>query len=443
MATSQLTLISPGNLVVPLSAVVDILDGQISTAALNALVLTLSGTQSREVRPGDLISSKLINEMLRDIGELNRRLLLLETAAPSTDEKVQIIEPGPTKALRIGDPLIIRGRGLSANSMITIAGQPVGGAESSKNDTQLTVRSIPPLDIQGGLPAAGKSVLLQVSNESGSDSTSFVLKPYQLSKPIGNMTIAISGKPAPGTQFKAKGSYIYTFRVRSDTRPDWKFDITPKISAANWTAVASRSDIFLPAAVDNKPTIAEFTVTVTIPDGANAGDVGELSVALAAIGAEDFSWRSTPVEKIVVDSTSAPLQKLNLGLSDATAGDAEVRKRADNSRYAVIGPGQGQGGIGQIQFDVTRVNGALDPGDYQVDLAKLKAFTGDSVSQKWTASIPGSPTGKVTLAGTADPLLVLVTVQPGAPKAQLQLVLTYLADSKTFGSGSFDVEIQT
>lgn len=440
---SALRLVKPGEMVVSLSDILDKLGNKITAEEKELLLIAMLSQRREKVQPGDLITTDLINQILIDISELNRKLLLLEGTQPPAKKNVHIVDPSPTTTLRIGDPLVIRGQGLLIDSLVTIEDQPLGGALGTPDGSTLTFQAIPPLDIQGGLPTGGKNVTLTVSNRLGGYSTAFVLQPILLSKPIGSMVIALSQKPITGTKFVAGGSYIYKFKITADTKPDLNFRVAVGIGAANWSAVPTQTELFIPAAKDaGTPTVAELSVTITIWDKAQAGDVGKLFIQLTAIEDSSFIWRSTPDEEIKVDATAAPIRKLNLALAKTTAGSAAIRTNADNSLTALIGLAGGGGGTGELQFIVTRIDGAMEPGDYQVNLAKLAALIGDSSPAKWQASIPGAPDGRVNLSGPAQPLRVSVTSQQGAPKAKLQIELTSIKDAMISGADNFNVEIR-
>ncbi len=441
--TDALRLVKPGEMVVSLTDILDKLGNKITADERDQLLIAMLSPRREKVQPGDLITTDLVNQILLDISELNRKLLLLQAAQPPAKKGVLIVEPTPTTTLRIGDPLIIRGQGLLVDSLVMIEDQPLGGAFGSPDDSTLTFRAIPPLDIQGGLPTGGKSVALAVSNKLGGYSTTFVLKPILLSKPIGSMVIAVSQKPATGTKFVAGGSYTYKFKITADTKPDLNFRVAVGIGAANWSAVPAQTELFIPAAKDaGTPTVAELSVTVTIWDQAQSSDVGKLYVQLTAIEDSSFIWRSMPDEEIKVDATAVPISKLNLALSKTSAGNAAIRTNPDNSLTALIGPAGGGGGNGELQFIVTRIDGALEPGDYQVNMTKLVAFIGDGTPAKWQATIPSAPDGKVNLSGSAQPLKVSVTGQPGAPNAKLQIELTSISNPSISGADNFNVEIR-
>src|SRR5207302_6774678 len=60
MVQSTTTSANPDNIVVPLSAIIDQLQGKLSSADINALLYAIVAKKKNEVRPGDLISAELM-----------------------------------------------------------------------------------------------------------------------------------------------------------------------------------------------------------------------------------------------------------------------------------------------------------------------------------------------------------------------------------------------
>jgi hypothetical protein len=89
MAT--ITTVNPGNLVVPLSAIIDHLQGKLTSAELNALLLAVVGDRRNEVRPGDLITADLINQILRDLEDLNARLAAVQGGGATTGNSAAVV----------------------------------------------------------------------------------------------------------------------------------------------------------------------------------------------------------------------------------------------------------------------------------------------------------------------------------------------------------------
>src|SRR5712691_747494 len=97
MAQSTITSATPGNMVVPLSAIIDQLQGKLSAADLNALLLAVVAQKRNEVRPSDL-------------ADLQGRVAALEGATgPAGPLNISKVLP-PT--LRMGEELKVFGSGL-------------------------------------------------------------------------------------------------------------------------------------------------------------------------------------------------------------------------------------------------------------------------------------------------------------------------------------------
>lgn len=427
-----------GNLVVPLAAIIERLQGKLTEAEIQAVLTAVLGGLPTQVNPGELITAQQMNRVLFELADHRLRLARLEAGKPSTAKRVQISAPEPTDIYRIGEPLIIRGEGLLSDSLIMIGNTAIAGAFGSPDDTSLTIKTIPALDISGGLPSGGKTVTLSVSNELGGDTTQFILKPFVQTTPIGSLIIAPAGAPSASTIYQANGNYTFKFRVTADTKPDIRFLVSAQTGQSTWTAQPSQSVLFVPAAQSaGSPTIAEFSVTVAISGTAQSGDTGNLFVTLTAEGAAAFQWRSTPDIVITVGNAPDQVAPLNIALSLSTAGQAAIRTNSDGSRTALIGPQGDTGGTGVLRFAITRVDGsALPAGDYQVDLTKWK-----NLPTGWTAAVDGSTDGSINLSGSGQTVPISVTVSATAQRTTLLTVaLSRVGDSSLLGEGSFAME---
>src|SRR5437588_12935874 len=104
MVQSTTTSANPGNIVVPLSAIIDQLQGKLSSADINALLYAIVAKKKNEVRPGDLISAELMNQILHDLGDLELRVSQLEGAAVGTGQVV-IDQPQLGETVQVGQEL--------------------------------------------------------------------------------------------------------------------------------------------------------------------------------------------------------------------------------------------------------------------------------------------------------------------------------------------------
>src|SRR5262245_40342437 len=71
------TVVNPGNIVVPLSAILDQLRGRLSSVELDALLAAIIARRKAEVHPGDLITAELMNQILQDLAALNEQVAAL------------------------------------------------------------------------------------------------------------------------------------------------------------------------------------------------------------------------------------------------------------------------------------------------------------------------------------------------------------------------------
>lgn len=435
-----ITVANPGNLVVPLSTIIDQLRGKLTAAEIEALLLAIVGGRRQQVQPGDLITADLFNQILADIADLNLRVAALQAAQPGQGQGVLIFSPTVSTVLRVGDPLVIQGQNLLSSSIVLIENTSVAGVAGSSNNTRLTVARIPPIDVPGGLPAAGRQVRLTVSNTAGQAEAAFVLRPAELSRPIGSIIVAQSSGPTQGTTFEAGRSYTYGFLITADTRPDTTFQVTTSTGAPGWTATPSQSEMLIQAAPDAQtPTVRTLSVTVTIPPGAQDGDTGRLRVTLTAATDPTFTWSSAEIP-ITVNDQAGQTRELNLVLTTVTAGQAAIRTNPDNSRTPLIGAAGGGGGTGQVNLTVTRVDGGDVDGDYDVNLARLGALEGDLSPPRWQASLAATSGSRVTLAGSSGSLGIELTAASDAQNATLVVELTHSADPTVSGLLELPVE---
>ena len=78
------TVVNPGNIVVPLSAILDQLRGRLSSVELDALLAAIIERRKAEVHPGDLITAELMNQILQDLAALNEQVAALTGGGTGT-----------------------------------------------------------------------------------------------------------------------------------------------------------------------------------------------------------------------------------------------------------------------------------------------------------------------------------------------------------------------
>lgn len=122
---------------------------------------------SMQVRPGDIITSNFINDLLLSIDELRDRVAKLESEGPAGSQ-VRINSFDPPTQVAVGQPLTILGSNfdpITANNQINVGGKPVTQFRVGSTSTELRF-VVPDVD---AVPAEGKNVTVSVTNSQGSD----------------------------------------------------------------------------------------------------------------------------------------------------------------------------------------------------------------------------------------------------------------------------------
>lgn len=421
----------PGDMVVPLSQIVDLLKSKLSQSEIDALLNSLFSGVPKQVRPGDLIPAELMNQIFAELANLETRVAKLEVTTPvtGTGMGVFILEPNTNTVLRIGDSLTIKGINLLKDSIVKIDETTMIGLEGSLDNMTLVLKSIPPID---NIVGEGRTVTLLVSNSAGSNTAQFTLKPRELTVPIGTVLVAQTGGPIPAplnNTYKANTRYTFIFTITSDTRPDETFSLNPSMDNA-WAAevidpltdkAITPSEILIEAAKNaTTPTVKKVYVAVTIPGTAQSGDTGNLTLLVQSKRNQTIQKTTAPPIAITVEGAVQVPKNMSISLLN-TAGDAGMRDNGDGTKTALIVVDSSTGG--ELEFEVN----VPTTGQYKIDTAKLSTFLDDQAPAKWSASVPGALNGVVTLNSPKGSFKILVKATTGAKAAQMILDLSSTA----------------
>lgn len=83
---------NPGNIVIPLSTILDQLKGKLSSSEIDALLSAILSQKKTEVRPGDLITVELMNQILNDLANLNQRVAQLEGGVSTGYRNIHLMD---------------------------------------------------------------------------------------------------------------------------------------------------------------------------------------------------------------------------------------------------------------------------------------------------------------------------------------------------------------
>ena len=238
-----------------------------------------------DVKPGDLITSEVFNKLLVGLSDLDDRVTALEGAVPSGGPVVitQVVPAGP---VRMGDELRLIGRsfGIPGLNSVNINNTPVTNFKSGSNDT-LLIFDIPAVQ---GIPPAGQTVSVNLSNSNGFASATIFLLPGQPSLPTGQIFVAMAQPPTVPTVLSPQDLF-FGFAITGVTSMDEVYSVTPRVDLG-WRAVLVAADdseispqeIAIPQGNPPQGVNTTFRVKVSVPAGTPSTTVGQFNVTVAA-----------------------------------------------------------------------------------------------------------------------------------------------------------------
>lgn len=258
-----------GEIVVPMSTLLDALEGVLDPGEKTALFAELLNLRPKRVAPGDLIRADLFNQILDDINDLMLRVAMLEGNADNSQVPPRIDSITP-QVVHSGDQIVVSGAGLSALNMQTIRFDstqvPVAAIKDGSTSQRMVIDTPPLL----GLPTNGKAVILFVENGAGDAQGSYTQLP-------GEASFAVIDAKAIVTKLELVEPLIagktYTVTLQSTIRStkDEKFDVTGFVDGAGYSvAAANPATISVTAASENNPVVTTIKVPVTVgPSGSS------------------------------------------------------------------------------------------------------------------------------------------------------------------------------
>jgi hypothetical protein len=282
------TTLSSGEVVVPMSSILDALEGVLTEAERQVLFTQLINLRPAGVAPGDLITAELFNEMMSDINELMVRVAALEGG-------------------QIGPPVIseITPLGQKAGQIVTIIGQnldrdrldriqfdnvdvPVGTVVDGGSSTRILV----PVPAVPNIGTSGRFVEVSVSNASGVGRFPYFLAPATSDALVSNFVISyVSGFPL-NVPVAANADVTLNFNIVGSASKVAAFTVVPTIDppTAGWTVSMDVGDELINAAGNNQ--IQSFPVQAKLHTGASGAAAIKIAVRAQSnqsIGSEQVS----------------------------------------------------------------------------------------------------------------------------------------------------------
>jgi hypothetical protein len=369
------------------------------------------------VRPGDLITSSLFNQVLDELDSLQQKLDQL--GAGSATGPLAITTLLPTGPVRIGDELRIIGTGFGdpLSNVVTFDGILVNRIKAGSSGTMLIV-DVPALQ---GIPSTGRNVGLFVSNVQGTVSTTVLVLPFLASLPSGTLSLQPQGSPTATVQ--AGQSFDYTIRLFALTNVAETYNVSASIDQAGWTvAVLSTAgqpitQLSLPAGPPPTGASGDFVIRVSVPAGAGSGTVATLTIN-AASQQNPANFKAPPrVLAITVGAPPPPPQLVAVNWSNTVIPPGTL----DLGGTRVVAP---VGVQVQVPFNVT----LPQAGTYTVTPSFVDG-TG------W-----GAPDADpLVLSGTNVTTSALITATSTAVNTKVKIRVQKQSDATVFGEGQVDI----
>jgi hypothetical protein len=315
------TTISADEVVVPMSTILDALEGVLTDAEQQALFAQLIVVRPGEVAPGDLITAKLFNDMSKQLGDLTLRVTKLESSA--LEAQIPIITGILPNPATVGTDMTISGENLTPKFLTRIeigdSRINIGQLKIGSSPTQL-VFSTP--SVTGATPA-GIPVFVKVVNEAGEAQSSCVIKSGIAANLSGNVDVQLTGV-TPAGALAQNTDYTYAFDIEIESSHAETFTVEPILTvtpSTGWSAVmATGAEVSVPV---SSGAPVKRQVTVTVHTGGNNG-AGTLVIRLKGKTFTSFQ-RSSGGFPVAVNAESEPTDGPIQFQAPSISGDATMK----------------------------------------------------------------------------------------------------------------------
>lgn len=342
---------NPGDVVVPLADVLELLQSALNAAELEELSTELIARRTTFVQAGDVITAALMNQVLADIGNLQARVAQLENGIPS-QAAPRIFFVNPNTGVRIGETLTVVGENLAPANLnsVQIGNRTVTAFSGASQGKSLTFIVPPMLGISQG----GTDVMLVITNDFGDDDILVRVLPSLPQELIANMILTYTNFPeeilTPAT------SYPVTLNLSAFTSLAADYEITASLDGnADWTVeIQGDSTITIP----QSQQIA-FTTSVNLLVTTGATGSANLTVRVEAVDHPDQNQTSAPLPLAIGETpevnTDIALSAENIPPQNFTAATRTIRLNQNQTmnfalQFSVVFRPQ-ETGESQAQFE--------------------------------------------------------------------------------------------
>lgn len=282
--------VKPGDIVVSLGEIIDKLGGKLSQNDIDELMRAILSKRKGEVRPGDLITADLMNQILAELADLAKKVAFLESSVGKEGDVVISGFDPEDGNVKVGDPLKVLGKNFQYTeglARVYVDRYPIGGFFPESTDEVLSFKI--PLEIID-VPAEGRPSVLTVQNNSSRAQAIIFLRPA--------MTLAgffelneVDTRPSAATPTGSQPltmEYEVVSHVNLDTTVKLKANVTGPTNAADWQKNVTILNADETVNAESKLAIAQserkrFLVRINpIPQGTASGIAFSLEARVIA-----------------------------------------------------------------------------------------------------------------------------------------------------------------
>ncbi|MEO7689908.1 MAG: hypothetical protein ABIS51_11540 [Sphingomonas sp.] len=390
------TTTDPGTISVPMSSILDALEGVLTEAERTALFEQLIGLRPAGVSPGDLITAELFNQVLSDVNDLAQRVAVLEGGSDHIPHLPVITQIVP-QIVKTGQEFTVFGENLNASLLSRIdiddTNIPLDRIKDGSSPTRLVLNA--PAII--GLPDAGATVIIAVSNPAGTAQGSYMQLPGVAAQIQANISFTLTSV-TPNEAIKPNKAYDYSFELDIHSSHDETFVLSPQISGQGWSAVVKGA-----AGIDatSASSINGLKVTKVITVTSGPSGSGSLVLNIHGTNFPNYSASSQPTVVAIAAAQNIPTDKVKVNTVIPIGPNA---KFTDNTLWIKRQPNGSPGTITLTVQYLFEIAAALVGGAFQAGSPAA------SPASDWTATRVGAGSFQPGGAGSTGNLSI--TIKP-------------------------------
>jgi hypothetical protein len=380
------------------------------------------------VKPGDVITAQMWNQVLSTINSLSARVAILEENNQQIGQ-LTIIDTNP-KPVALGNQLTVFGTnfGLPGEATITVDGLQVPMSSISQATGSMLVFTLPSIQ---GVPSgsAGKQVTLTISHpQNGFAASTITVVRAAPTLPGGTLTLNMS-QPPTADRIEAGQSYIYGFTITAISNMEETFNLTPQISQSGWQAIVVNADggatpaqVTIPRGDPPQGSSVTVRIRITVPAGTAPDTRATLRLrATSQRNPTRFSGESADTA-ITVARPPAQSDPITVNFNRVMGGTTDANG-------VVVPAGETVGVIFRAIFP--------NAGTYVVRDPQIES----NPNNLWSTALQGA--SRITMSGNPpfppQDITISVTSQAGSQPTRVLLDVQHADNEAIFGQGQVNI----